>query len=463
MKKRNKFNYKKIFLILLMLTLSVSATTYTVYSMSKTAAITQANDSLSDLYDKLFTNDSYNVIVEDVAKSDYLKSKEMFNSLPEGFDSKFTKIQKTLSSQYENQEKAKSSLESIIETKDGKTYLASSVTKEKIEDVENTINKVSNAKYKQKLMEKLSKYKSEFKSKEEMKKSVDNLSNEETNLEMFTEADKKINEVKDPTFKGELRKEYKKSLEKFNALEKAKEEERIKKEKEEKAIKEAAIEKERIVNNTEGVSKEEQAVSTEKGSSPSSSQSSSAGTTVQSGESAQSVNKETNASGSNQAGSSKNESTSNKAPTTPAAPAAIGPNKIGVAGQYRSYVQVGDADINVVQRSLDNGNIVSALTYFNPNDSQTTWFGGHNPGIMSYITPYMKIGQVITVTDSNGTAYKYKITDMAESSQGGEGMFNTLGFTVGQVHTWGSNEESILIQYCNLSGNLMPFWYGVRI
>ena len=51
-----------------------------------------------------------------------------------------------------------------------------------------------------------------------------------------------------------------------------------------------------------------------------------------------------------------------------------------------------------VQSIIDSGIVSSSVASFNPNDSQTTYFSGHNPGIMSaYYKP--AIGSVYTAKE----------------------------------------------------------------
>src|SRR5699024_6237461 len=101
----------------------------------------------------------------------------------------------------------------------------------------------------------------------------------------------------------------------------------------------------------------------------------------------------------------------------------IGPNKIGINGVYKSYTNYGASDTATVQSGIDNGLIVAALTHFNPGDGQTTYFGGHNPGVMNFMASNMYHGAIVTVTDSNGNPYRYKMVDHVNADTSGSTVF----------------------------------------
>lgn len=146
----------------------------------------------------------------------------------------------------------------------------------------------------------------------------------------------------------------------------------------------------------------------------------------------------------------------------PAQPA-IGSNKIGINGVYKSYVNYGAASTDQLQVGIDAGQIVAGISPFNGNDGQTTYFGGHNPGIMNFIANSIYNGVVVTITDANGTPFKYKMIDKVDVDVYGEGVLQSIGRSAIDVYMYGANTESILIQFCNTSNNLMSFWYGVKI
>lgn len=141
----------------------------------------------------------------------------------------------------------------------------------------------------------------------------------------------------------------------------------------------------------------------------------------------------------------------------------IGSNKIGVNGIYKTYTNYGAASTDQLQRGINAGQIVAGITSFNGNDGQTTYFGGHNPGVMNFMASNLYVGTVVTVTDGSGNPYKYKMVDKVDVDVYGEGVLQSIGRSAIDVYMYGANTESILIQFCNTSNNLMSFWYGVKI
>ena len=142
---------------------------------------------------------------------------------------------------------------------------------------------------------------------------------------------------------------------------------------------------------------------------------------------------------------------------------AIGSNKIGINGNYKSYTNYGRASTDKLQSGIDAGLIVGGLNTFNGNDGETTYFGGHNPGIMNFMAGNIGIGATITVTDSNVNAFNYKMIDKVDVDEYGEGVLKSIGVSAIDAYMYGTGSESILIQFCNTNNNLMSFWYGVKI
>ena len=142
---------------------------------------------------------------------------------------------------------------------------------------------------------------------------------------------------------------------------------------------------------------------------------------------------------------------------------AIGSNKIGINGTYKSYSNYGRANTDKLQSGIDSGLIVAGLNNFNGTDGATTYFGGHNPGVMNFMASSIRIGGVITVTDSNGNAFNYKMIDKVDVDEYGEGVLKSIGVSAIDAYMYGTGAESILIQFCNTNNNLMSFWYGVKI
>lgn len=150
-------------------------------------------------------------------------------------------------------------------------------------------------------------------------------------------------------------------------------------------------------------------------------------------------------------------------PPAPTQPTAIGPNRIGIAGIYKSYTSYGYADTATLQAGMDKGQVVAGLTYFDGNDGQTTYFAGHNPGVMNWMNQHLYTGAIVTVTDSSGQAFQYKIIDHAITNVAGQDKLTSIGQSAVSVYAFGSSTESIAIQYCITGSTEMIFWYGVKI
>lgn len=137
-------------------------------------------------------------------------------------------------------------------------------------------------------------------------------------------------------------------------------------------------------------------------------------------------------------------------------------NHIGINGIFVPFSNYGRASTEQLQAGIDAGLIVAGFTHFNGNDGETTYFGGHNPGIMRFMENNIYIGATVTVTDANGTPYNYRMIDKVDVDPYGEGRLNTIGRSAIDVYMYGTGTESILVQFCNTSNNLMSFWYGVK-
>lgn len=153
----------------------------------------------------------------------------------------------------------------------------------------------------------------------------------------------------------------------------------------------------------------------------------------------------------------------NPQPQSKPAQPTIGSNKIGINGIYKSFVNYGAASTDQLQGGIDAGQIVAGISSFSGNDGQTTYFGGHNPGIMNFMANNIYNGALVTITDSNGTPFQYQMIDKVDVDVYGEGVLQSIGRSAIDVYMYGANTESILIQFCNTSNNLMSFWYGVKI
>lgn len=134
------------------------------------------------------------------------------------------------------------------------------------------------------------------------------------------------------------------------------------------------------------------------------------------------------------------------------------PNTIGINGIFKSFTELGNTTYTPnIQSHLNNGEIVASLTYYSSDDGQTTYFSGHNPGVFNYMYENIYIGAVITVVDRNGKNTDYIAVEGVYVDKMGETYINSIGDTAINLYNYGSNRESIAIQYC--LGNTMMVWY----
>lgn len=88
---------------------------------------------------------------------------------------------------------------------------------------------------------------------------------------------------------------------------------------------------------------------------------------------------------------------------------------------------------------------------FNRYDNQPSYFMGHNPGSMAPISD-LSVGDIVTITDSNGDSYDYRIIDKADFNIS-EDFVNGGGSALYPLHT-GNNyskslpSEAVYIQFC---------------
>lgn len=142
----------------------------------------------------------------------------------------------------------------------------------------------------------------------------------------------------------------------------------------------------------------------------------------------------------------------------------LAPNSIGINNIFKSFKSLGtETNLEVIQASIDAGFIVSTISPFNPHDGQTTYFGGHNPGVMSFMEANMQTDSIVTIVDGNGHPYDYQAIDHGIVDQYGETMLTSIGMNVIDLFTYGSQQESIAIQYCLSNSELMVMWYLVPV
>ncbi|HCM88418.1 MULTISPECIES: hypothetical protein [Vagococcus] len=136
------------------------------------------------------------------------------------------------------------------------------------------------------------------------------------------------------------------------------------------------------------------------------------------------------------------------------------PNSIGINGIFRNYLPIGRGNsVDVVEYYIDGGNIITTVGSYNPHENQTTYFGGHNPGIMDYMEQNLSVGSTVTVTDSNGNPFDYRAVDYTIVDIYGEGILGSIGMSAIDLYVYGSNQRSLAIQYCLSNSDLMIMWY----
>lgn len=136
---------------------------------------------------------------------------------------------------------------------------------------------------------------------------------------------------------------------------------------------------------------------------------------------------------------------------------------ISIDGIVKPFLSMGDkVNTQEIQRHIDNGHIASSLTEFSGIDGESTYFGGHNPGVFEFMYDYMSHGAIVTVTDSNGKSYDYVMIDSVNTDIQGEPIMSYTKQSALDMYQNGTGEESIIIQFCNPDPTIMHFWYGVK-
>lgn len=127
------------------------------------------------------------------------------------------------------------------------------------------------------------------------------------------------------------------------------------------------------------------------------------------------------------------------------------PNRIYYDGDSVEYLDIGidNYNIELTQRYIDDGNIISTVTRFNPDDSEITYFSGHTYNYNN--VSRLELYSVVTITDSNGIGYNYKIVDLKKYPAGlvDEDAPFIGGYHLMDLAGEGIGRESIVIQYCD--------------
>lgn len=142
----------------------------------------------------------------------------------------------------------------------------------------------------------------------------------------------------------------------------------------------------------------------------------------------------------------------------------LNPESIYVGKKNVAYLNLGisNYDIEKTQSYIDMGNIIATVTKFDPHDNEITYFAGHTYNFKGVST--LKVGTIVTVTDSQGIGYKYKIIDWAKYPAGvveNEAPF-IGGYHLSQLAGDGIGVESIVVQYCD-DNDVPMIFFGLPV
>lgn len=147
-----------------------------------------------------------------------------------------------------------------------------------------------------------------------------------------------------------------------------------------------------------------------------------------------------------------------------AAKAKLQPNRIYYDGSNVKFFDIGIDNYNPdrTQKYIDDGNIISTVTKFNPTDNEITYFSGHSYNYNNVAR--LKVSSIVTITDKNGVGYKYKIVDMKKYPAGEVDQEAPFigGYHLMDLAGEGIKKESIVIQYCDEYDVPMIF-FGVPV
>ncbi|MDO5026604.1 MAG: hypothetical protein Q4E50_02105 [Tissierellia bacterium] len=142
---------------------------------------------------------------------------------------------------------------------------------------------------------------------------------------------------------------------------------------------------------------------------------------------------------------------SEKRPEDPDILSGLQANMIYYDGASVNYLDIGidNYNIDVTQRYIDDGNIISTVTKFDPYDSEITYFSGHTYNYNN--VSRLQISSLVTITDSNGLGYNYRIIDYKKYPAGQVEHDAPFigGYHLMDLAGEGIGRESIVIQYCD--------------
>lgn len=384
--------------------------------------IQAAQEQIGVLYTELFTDSSRTEIKAGISEEDYEDTVAQYTLLSVASKTKYKEAQETLASQYHNQKATEDLLLNLYAS--GQDYIGISVTSENFDQAYASLDLPYNKEYQATLRESIDKLKEQFDSNLEITTLVNEMHVNGTLAEFtqdyFTTIELQVSKIANPTIREDLAGKVKANIEEWTSREerrsvekKALEDAKAKEAAELKAAKEAKSLQESIAEAT----KVETPVVQE---------------------------------------------TPTTAPTT--TKATISANQIGINGYYNYYTSLGNSvNTGEIQGTIDQGALVSSLTSFNGSDSQTTYFSGHNPGIMAFMENNIYLGAIVSVSDANNNVTNYQVVDRVETDVYGEGWLSYPNTSAVALFNNGSYAESIAIQFCNTSNSLMSVWYAIKI
>ena len=140
-----------------------------------------------------------------------------------------------------------------------------------------------------------------------------------------------------------------------------------------------------------------------------------------------------------------------KSPEDPDVFEGLEPYSIYYDGSSVGYLDLGidNYNIEVTQRYIDDGNVISTVTRFNPYDSEITYFSGHTYNYNNVAR--LQVSGLVTITDEQGIGYNYRIVDFQKYPAG---LVDEEAPFIGGYHLMdlageGIGKESIVIQYCD--------------
>ena len=142
----------------------------------------------------------------------------------------------------------------------------------------------------------------------------------------------------------------------------------------------------------------------------------------------------------------------------------LNPQSLYHNGKFVKYLDVGvtNYDISITQGYIDEGNIISTVTKFNPHDNEITYFSGHTYNYNGVASLY--VGSIVTVTDENGVGYDYEIIDFKKQPAGkviGDGPI-IGGYPLVKIIGKGIGVESIAVQYCDVD-DVPMIYFGLPV